>query len=62
MKASELIRQLENLKAAHGDLEVGIFQGEFCSHDSCTRIGLVKADHSTWGDTDDLGEHFFGVR
>ena len=47
MKASLVISKLQNLMAAHGDLEVGIQNAEFATAaDFCT-IMIEDSDHGT---------------
>lgn len=61
MKASELIRNLENLKAAHGDLDVGIYCSEYASYEDSYQVRLRHAERGSFGDADILPDLFFGI-
>ena len=62
MKATDMVKQLQNAIEQYGDLEVGVFNDEICQYSEMPKItGKRKAEHDgAWFETDDesLGDEF----
>jgi hypothetical protein len=59
MKASELIKRLQELIDLNGDLQVGYLDIEYDGFDMIEAVD-IKTDYSDW-DNQDLGKTFIGI-
>lgn len=65
MRASELIKALQELVATHGNLQVSVFSDEFYRHEMLTPEGVGVVQHNTKagmsGDDSALDKMFIGL-
>ena len=62
MLASQVISTLQNLVAAHGDLEVGVLNSEFLKSEGFDTITVKDSNwgkEPMWPDDQSLGPRFF---
>jgi hypothetical protein len=64
MKCSELILKLQEAISAHGDLEVGYLDLEFCDYAVAVEANVRQSNYNPLiycSDAKELGPKFFGI-